>query len=374
MFVRQCWRLCGGISPTAGHAQDHAEGSGISDGSHGAIAYSPSAFAEIDALADAIWLEWVVRQQDAATQAMHSLVASSVDDYVRIADEIGARDLIRTNGWVYAYNTEAERRANQPMLLEDAARGFPFEALGRDDLQARLPGISPHYIDADLVSGIGHTTNPGKLIRRIAEAVQNDGGEIIEADVTGILRDGGRATALETTRGQIPVDRLLIAAGAYSARLTSMLSEPLPLETERGYHAFFVGQMLGHEYPVMDAGLKAVVTPMEEGVRAAGTVEFASLNAPESEARARNVQAMAKRMYPALDTDGEVSTWLGRRPTLPDSLPVIDRAAHVENAVYAFGHQHVGLTGAPATARLVRQLLQGETPNQDISAFRASRF
>ena len=310
----------------------------------------------------------------AATSAMHSLVAGSVDDYVRIASEIGAEDLIRTNGWVYAYNTEAERRANQAMLQEDDVRGFPFEYLDREALQARLPGISGHYIGADIVHGIGHTTNPARLVRAIADAVRNRGGEIVAADVIGIVRDGDQVSALQTSAGEMPVDQLVVAAGAYSAQLTEMLDEPLPLETERGYHAVYVGQKLDHEYPVMDAGLKAVVTPMEEGVRAAGTVAFASLDAPENEARARNVQAMAKRMYPALDETGEISTWLGRRPTLPDSLPVIDRARGAGNTVYAFGHQHVGLTGGPATARIVKQLVRGETPNQDIAPFRASRF
>lgn len=327
-------------------------------------------------------MPWLIRfgwnglfgDKAAATRAMHTLVASSVDDYMRIADEIGARDLVRANGWVYAYNTEAERDANQAMLQQDAARGFPFEAMDSAALQARLPGISAHYVGGDLVHGVGHTTSPGKLVKAIAAAVEKRGGEVVEADVTSIQREGGRVVGLETSRGLMPVERLVIAAGAYSARLSAMLDEPLPLETERGYHAFFVGQTLAHEYPVMDAGLKAVVTPMEEGVRAAGTVEFASLDAAESEARARNVQAMAKRMYPDLDDSGEITTWLGRRPTLPDSLPVIDRARNADNVVYAFGHQHVGLTGAPATARIVSQLIRGETPNQDIAPFRAARF
>lgn len=327
-------------------------------------------------------LPWLTRfgwhglfgDKQAATTAMHNLIASSVDDYVRIAAEIGASDLVRTNGWIYAYHSEAERQANKAVLDANAARGFSYEALDAQALRERLPGIADGYVGGDHAHGIGHTVDPGGLVKAVAEVVKRLGGEIIEADVIDIERDGGNVSKLTTSAGNMPVDRLVIAAGAYSARLSALIGEPFPLETERGYHAFFMGQTLDHEIPVVDFKLKAVVTPMRNGVRAAGTVEFASLDAPESDVRASNVRAMARRMFPGLDENGDISTWLGRRPTLPDSLPVIDNARRAGNVVYAFGHQHVGLTAAPATARLVRQLVQGEKPNQDISAFRADRF
>lgn len=315
----------------------------------------------------------VFGDKDAATNAMHQLLASSVEDYERLAREAGAPELVRRNGWVYAYNSAVEQRFNTPMIEADRARGFDFDTLGPDELRERLPGISDRYVGGHHIHGIAHTINPGRLVKAIAAETVRRGGEIVEARVERLIHSEGRVGVLETSAGDMPVDRLVIAAGAYSARLTAMIGEPLPLETERGYHVMIKGAKLAHDIPVIDAGLKAVVTPMEEGVRGAGTVEFASLDASENPQRAENLLAMVRRMYPTLEI-GPVDTWLGRRPTMPDSLPVIDRARAASNVVYGFGHQHVGLTGAPATARLIRQLVMGETPNADIRPFAAGRF
>ena len=308
-----------------------------------------------------------------ATAAMHALLATSPDDYEALAREAGVSDLIRRNGWIYAYNTEAERRNNQAHLIEDCERGFPFVPLDSGQLQEMLPGISSRYVGGDHIPGVGHTINPGRLVKALADMVVRRGGHVVETTVRGFERDGKQVTALVTEHGTMPVDRLVVAAGAFSARLTRQLDDPVPLETERGYHVMIESGRVAAEIPVMDAGLKAVVTPMEQGVRAAGTVEFASLDAPENPARAQNLLRMVQRMYPDLDTS-RYETWMGRRPTLPDSMPVIDRASRVGNVVYAFGHQHVGLTGAPATARLVRQLVEGKAPNIDMSPYSARRF
>jgi len=326
-------------------------------------------------------LPWLLRfgwngmfgDHDRATAAMHELVATSPDDYEQLAREAGVSDLIRRNGWVYVYNTEAERDEHQAELIVERERGFDFVGLDKAGLQDLLPGISSHYIGGDHVPKVGHTTNPGRLTKALAELVRKRGGEIVEASVERLEREGGKVTALATDRGRMPVDRLVIAAGAFSARLTGQIGDPLPLETERGYHVIVESGRISHETPVMDSSLGAVVTPMEMGVRAAGTVELASLDAPENPVRARNLLRMAKRMYPDLDTS-RYETWMGRRPTLPDSVAVIDRASEVGNVFYAFGHQHVGLTGAPATARLVRQLVEGRTPNIDMSPYSARRF
>ena len=309
----------------------------------------------------------------ATTEAMHMLVASSVEDYERLAREIGEPNLVRRNGWIYAYNNTAEMRANLAKLEEDRRRGFDYETLNSRALRERLPGISAHYVGAHHVHGIGHTPNPGRLVKAIANRIQHLGGEIFEAGVEGMRVEDRRVSALRTTLGELSVDQLVIAAGAYSARLMAMLGESVPLETERGYHAMFLGESVVADIPVMDAGLKAIVTPMEAGVRAAGTVEFASLDAPENPQRARNLADLAKRMYPGL-SGSNCETWLGRRPTLPDSLPVIDRARSVSNVVLGFGHQHVGLTGAPETARLIARLVKGEPPNINMAPYTITRF
>ncbi len=178
---------------------------------------------------------------------------------------------------------------------------------------------------------------------------------------------------LATATGSVPADAVVLAAGAWSAGLAARLGDRVPLESERGYHMHLPGPGVAPARPVVKGEHSFAATPMETGLRLAGTVEFAGLEAPPDFRRAERLLVHARAMFPGLAAEG-ARPWLGHRPSLPDSRPVIDRAGREPSVFYAFGHAHTGLTGAPATAEAVAALVAGRPAPFDLSPFRLSRF
>jgi D-amino-acid dehydrogenase len=165
----------------------------------------------------------------------------------------------------------------------------------------------------------------------------------------------------------------VIAAGIRARPLAAQLGDRVPLEAERGYHVMLPDPRVRPRIKISNRDHMFGLTPMEHGVRISGTVEFAGPDAPMDERRARALLVHAKRMYPGLNDTG-AQFWMGSRPSTPDSLPVIDRASRARNVIYAFGHGHTGLTGAPMTAELVAALAQHRTPAIDAAPYRVTRF
>jgi D-amino-acid dehydrogenase len=170
---------------------------------------------------------------------------------------------------------------------------------------------------------------------------------------------------------------VVLAAGAHSKKLAARLGEKVPLDTERGYHAMIKSPEVAPRLPIMDAEAKFVATPMEERLRLAGTVEFAGLEAPPDWRRARILLRHGQAMFPGLPravAEDRVALWMGFRPSMPDSLPVIGPTRRYANAFLAFGHGHVGLIGAPMTGRVIADLIAGRPPSIDLAPFSAARF
>jgi len=178
---------------------------------------------------------------------------------------------------------------------------------------------------------------------------------------------------LRTDNGDLDLDVVVVAAGVWSARLAVRLGSRVPLETERGYHVTIAHPGVLPRCPIMAGERKFGATPMEGGLRLAGTAEFGGLSAPPNYARARVLLEHGRRMLPGLDTSA-FSEWMGHRPALPDSLPVIGPAPRYRSAFFAFGHGHTGLTGAPMTGRVIADLVAGRPPSIDIAPFRMDRF
>jgi D-amino-acid dehydrogenase len=165
----------------------------------------------------------------------------------------------------------------------------------------------------------------------------------------------------------------VLAAGAHSKGLAERLDARVPLESERGYHASLQGASLAPRIPIFSGENKYCVTPMEDGLRVAGTVELASVDAAPDYRRADLLAQGARRLFPDLTYTG-VSRWMGHRPSLPDSLPVIGRAPACANAYFAFGHGHVGLTAAAPTGEIIGDLICGRAPTIDVRPYSAARF
>jgi D-amino-acid dehydrogenase len=203
------------------------------------------------------------------------------------------------------------------------------------------------------------------------------GGRLERARASGFRLEGSRLAAIRTDRGEIPADAAIICAGAWSKPLAAALGDRIPLETERGYHLTIRDPEVMPRIPTADADGKFVATPMETGLRFAGTVELAGLHAPPDWRRARILLEQGRRMLPGLaaaPSDERLSVWMGHRPSLPDSLPVLGRSRVSPDVIYAFGHGHVGMTAAPMTGKIVADLVAGRRPTIEIAPFAPARF
>lgn len=309
----------------------------------------------------------------AQAKGLQILMSPTVELYQKLADEAGVPDLVQRSGALYAFSNERKFLKERPGFQTRTEYGYNFVEWDRNEIAEREPHLAADYRWAYYVDDYGWVTNPGRMVKALAAHAETLGVTFEQADVLDMEIGPEGPTALVTSAGNRPVEKLVIAAGAFSHYLSRRFGDTIPLGTERGYHVTIENPGVMPSVPVMDSKMKAWITPMEMGLRCAGTVELASLDAAPNEARAKLLLKLAKRMMPDVDTSS-YTTWMGRRPTMPDSMPVIDRATSSANVVYAFGHQHLGLTGAPATARLVSELVAGRTPNQDISAFRVDRF
>jgi len=192
--------------------------------------------------------------------------------------------------------------------------------------------------------------------------------------VLGFEMAANGASALRLEGGErMPVETAVLCAGAWSGDLARKLGDRIPLETERGYHIMVKGADTGLRIQTISADRKFVASPMEDGLRIAGNVEFAGLKAPANMHRADVLLKQARPMFRKLEV-GEVTRWMGHRPGTPDSIPVIDRASRAKNVIYAFGHGHQGLIGGAVTGKIVSQLAAGLPPAIDLTPFRADRF
>lgn len=251
--------------------------------------------------------------------------------------------------------------------------GATFENMSEADIRRMAPALDQKFRWGFLEPDNHRIVNPYRLTHTLAEQVFADGGEFVQSAVRDLRVDSDGRKVLITDGDDIIADRLVIAAGAWSAPLAARLGDKVPLETQRGYHVRFEQSGIDLDCTIMWSRRKVFVNPMETGLRFAGTVELGGLSAPPNWKRADALAKIAKEMFPTLD-DSCRKNWMGHRPCLPDSLPVIDRASGAPEVYYAFGHQHVGMCSGAATGRAVAELINGGPASTDISPFRVSRF
>jgi D-amino-acid dehydrogenase len=309
----------------------------------------------------------------AAADALATLTAPAVEGYRRLADLAGVPDLVRAADYMYVYETEAAYAKDARTWTLRRARGIDFEELTVAQVHEREPALAPIYARGVLVREHGYTVNPSRLVKAFADLVGRRGGTVRRGEVRDIEFGVDGSPRLVTDTGEILADTLVIAAGAWSGRLTARLGHPVPLEAERGYHITVRNAGIRLNAPLMIGGHKFAVTPMEMGLRFAGTTEWAGLDAKPNYRRARLFLTHARRMFPAIRLD-DFTEWMGPRPTLPDSLPVIGRSPKHPAAFFAFGHQHIGLTAGAKTGQIIADLVAGRTPNVDLGPFRIGRF
>ncbi|MEK9671299.1 MAG: FAD-dependent oxidoreductase [Rhodospirillaceae bacterium] len=308
-----------------------------------------------------------------ASDAMHHLTAACADNYAKMAAEAGAPELVRHHPVLQVYDSETDFQKAEKDLQFRATYGIKYDRLYRKALHDLEPELADRFQWGHALLGGGTAANPGRLVKVLAEDFQRRGGKIIRADVRNIRHLQGGGVLIETDGDYIRTDRLVVAAGAFSHRLSQGLGDHFPLGTERGYHAIVADPGVKVSHAVGWKSKAFFATPMEMGLRFAGTVELAGHDAAPNFKRADLVAMHGRAMFPKM-TGAVTSKWMGFRPSLPDSMPVVGPSENIPGVYYAFGHQHVGLVCGPQTGRVIADLVAGRRPNFDISPFRAGRF
>ncbi|HZK89183.1 MAG TPA: FAD-binding oxidoreductase [Stellaceae bacterium] len=313
----------------------------------------------------------------AQARALRPLVGATLSALQPLVKDAGAENLVHQRGHLYVYRS-AESLAKDGMAWAlRRENGVVVDEFDTDELRQLEPTLSRDYVRGLLVRENGHTSNPFGLVSALVEHFMRQGGAVIRARALGFRLDGGQLIAIRTDAGELAADVAVVAAGAWSKPLAASLGDKVPLETERGYHLMIRDPEVMPKIPTADGDGKFVATPMDTGLRFAGTVELAGLEAPPDWRRARILLEQGRKMLPGLAAhhpEERLSVWMGHRPSMPDSLPVLGHSRATRDVVYAFGHGHVGMTAAPMTGRLVADLVAGRDPAIDISSFAATRF
>jgi glycine/D-amino acid oxidase-like deaminating enzyme len=321
---------------------------------------------------------WLIRMLAASTprhveeisHALAALLAPALESYRPLITAANADDLVQGRGWLTIYETEEGRRAGQVDLDLRRDRGIRWEELDEGTIRQLVPALRPGPIWGVMFPDCEHTVDPYRLTVALAEDFAARGGTILLGNVRTDLV-GGRPR-VKTDSGPLTFDRLVIAAGAFSRTLLRGLGDDAPLDTERGYHVMLDND-IDLRVPLLCADHKFSITPMLEGVRLAGTVEFAGLEAPPNPKRWDIMTVRARALLPGMKSQPR-STWMGYRPSMPDSLPVIGPSSRHPNVYYAFGHGHLGLTLGAVTGRMIADLVAQRNQAFDMAPYRADRF
>ena len=317
------------------------------------------------------WLLRFARQSLPAAARRNSaslaaLLADAGASWLTLADEIGGSTILQKRGCLYLYETKAAFQAASADM--DFRRGFGIKVdlISPDDLAALESGLPPVEGGAAFFPGAVFLNDPGRVMGLLSKGITH-----VRARVDWLgRRDGGVFLAGDGL--QMQARRVVIAAGARSKALAHMAGDRVPLDTERGYHLEWDMKVPRLTRPACPTSRGFYLCPMAGRLRAAGTVELGGLEAPPSRHRFDRLLEGARAVFPDLGIPDR--EWMGFRPSMPDSLPVIGYSARGAEIIHAFGHGHIGLTLAPITARIVADLLAGREPEIDIRPYSAGRF
>lgn len=310
---------------------------------------------------------------EAIADARHSLLSRLHEGLDPLVEAAGAQDLIKPTGLMMTWESEAAYQGSAYALDLRQRRGIHFETLSGNEARQIEPALSPGVARGVFIPRLAHVADPWRLTQALARHFVQRGGTLVQEAVTGFEIGPEGPRKVLTERGAHDVSTLVIAAGVWSRKLAADLGTSVPLEAERGYHVMFQPQELQLRVAVMSIDRYIAITPMVEGIRAAGIAEFAGVDAPPNPAIADLVKRHARAVLPRLEGEPR-TTWMGARPSHPDSKPVIGRSPVHRNVFFAFGHDHIGLALGGITGKLVGELVAGKAPSVDLAPFRPDRF
>ena len=301
---------------------------------------------------------------------MHQILDLALPAYDELFEEIDINGLVENKGIIYIWNDKNLKSRE----LENSIRkelGVDHQILSPKEIHDLEPNIKPIYHGGVFYNYARHARNPKKILIKLFENFIQKRGKFLKLNVQELNFDDNKPVIRSEVQRFI-FDKLVITCGAFSKQLTDKLHENIPLDTERGYHIHFKDYDHLISRPVVHANYGFGMTPMEQGLRVVGTVEFGGLNNPLTKARIKNLIENAKEMLDGLPEHED--EWLGFRPSLPDFLPVIGPSKNYKNVFYSFGHHHLGWTLGAISGKIISKMITNENTNLDLKPYSSLRF
>ncbi len=301
---------------------------------------------------------------------MHQILDQSLPAFDELFDEINLDGLVESKGILYVWTNQNLKSRNLEIKIRDQL-GVKQQIVNPKEIHDLEPNIKPFYDGGVFYDYARHARNPKKILIKLFENFIKKGGKFLKINIQNIDFDEDKPVLRSETQ-RFMFDKLVIACGAFSKKLTDKLHENIPLDTERGYHVHFKGYDHLISRPIVYANRGFAMTPMEQGLRVVGTVEFGGLKNPPSKSRIKNLILNAKDMLEGLPEHKD--EWLGFRPSLPDFLPVIGPSKNYKNVYYSFGHHHLGWTLGAISGKIISKMIANENTNMDLKPYSSVRF
>ena len=305
------------------------------------------------------------------TRYMHQILDLALSAYDELFADIDISGLVENKGIIYFW-TNKDLKSRELEINIRNKLGIKQQLLTPHEIHDLEPHIKRIYHGGVLYPNARHTRNPKKVLLKLFNLFLKKGGRFKKQNVHSISFTSDNKPVLKTDLDFYSFDKAVVACGAFSKRLTDQVDEKIPLDTERGYHVHFKGHDHLLSRPVIFLNRGFGITPMEQGLRVVGTVEFGGLDNPKSEKRILNLVKSAKYLFPELTEHHD--EWLGFRPTLPDFLPVMGPSKNHENLFYSFGHHHLGWTLGAISGKIIASMIMKENMNLDLSPYNSVRF
>jgi D-amino-acid dehydrogenase len=302
---------------------------------------------------------------------MHQILDLALPAYDELFDEINLDGLVEKKGILYIWNDKDLKSRELEIKVRDEL-GVKQQLVNKHEIHDLEPNIKPFYHAGVYYPYARHARNPKKILLKFFELFLKKGGKFNKLKIENIKFTDDKKPILLSESQKFIFDKLVIACGAFSKKLTDKLDEKIPLDTERGYHVHFKNCDHLLNRPVIFSNRGFGISPMEQGLRVVGTVEFGGLDNPLSKSRIKNLVNNAKYMLG--DLPEHEDEWLGFRPTLPDFLPVMGPSKNHKNVFYCFGHHHLGWTLGPISGKIVSGMIAKENTNLDLNPYSPTRF
>lgn len=326
------------------------------------------------------YLPWLIRflrqshpdKVKGTSEAMQFLCGDSISLYQHHLKGTGHESLIAEAMYVHAFRDAAAADLNGLGYQMRRQAGAELELIKTADLRDLEPDLAYDFQAAILIKGQARARDPGRIGTVLAQKIAQQGGKVVKETVHDLRPHEPGWHVVTSTQTHV-FDKVVLAAGIWSAGILKKLGTRVPLAAERGYHVAYEGPVAQLNNSVMDTDAMAVASSMDAHLRVAGTAEFGTISAPPNPRRIKSLRRVAERMVPRLK-DAKFKTWMGIRPSFPDSLPLIEEFAQHPGLIGAFGHSHYGLMMAPKTGQIVADIVSGKPQNIDRAAYSAGRF